>query len=168
MKTQNVLKNGSLLILGLFITSMVWSNNMITAGNDQETVTETSVITETGIHMNSIEPGNEHSAIVMVNTANPSGGTFYNFPDPFTNSTSVVYEITQPTHVKLMIYQGQTLVTILVDEYKVAGRYTVELDTRGLPAGEYIGFLVTNYGTFLESMTKKANIAHGSGEDDDQ
>jgi hypothetical protein len=159
MKTQNVLKNGSLLILGLFITSMVWSNNMIVKVSDQETLVENTEVKE-------VEK--EPSALIIVDESNTSGGDFYNFPDPFTSNTTVVFEIKQTTHVKLMIYVGQNLITTLVDEVKSAGTYTVEWNAGFLPAGEYVGFLVTNYGSFLESMTKKANIAIGSGEEDDQ
>ena len=53
-----------------------------------------------------------------------------NYPNPFSNNTTIPYRLARPTKVKLKIYNvlGETITT-LVDQYQQAGDYSVEWDT---------------------------------------
>ncbi|MBD3217818.1 MAG: T9SS type A sorting domain-containing protein, partial [candidate division Zixibacteria bacterium] len=54
-----------------------------------------------------------------------------NFPNPFNATTQITYKLTRGSNVSLEIYNtmGQKVRT-LVDEYRDAGRYTVEWDSK--------------------------------------
>ncbi len=75
----------------------------------------------------------------MFNPADP----FQNYPNPFNPSTTIEYIVHNPSHVKLHIYNSMgQLIKILVDEFKINGKYSVKwdgMDTCGIavPAGTY-------------------------------
>jgi hypothetical protein len=62
-----------------------------------------------------------------------------NYPNPFNPSTQIAYQIPAASHVRLALYDllGRE-VTLLVDEQKAAGRYTVQLNAAGLASGPYV------------------------------
>lgn len=77
-----------------------------------------------------------------------------NYPNPFNPTTVMEFEIAQPAKVSLKIYNilGQ-LVTILVDEEKPAGTYTVYWDgndKNGDPVSSGIYFYKLDAGDFTE------------------
>ena len=66
-----------------------------------------------------------------------------NRPNPFTNFTTIVYEIPYQYHVQLNIYSltGRR-VAVLVDERQIRGRYSVEWHPQGIAAGMYFYELI--------------------------
>ena len=66
------------------------------------------------------------------------------FPNPFTNTTSVKWKLTEPCYVsvKILNLTGETI-TQLANEYQKAGEHSAEFDASGLPAGVYFCQLVT-------------------------
>lgn len=62
-----------------------------------------------------------------------------NYPNPFNPTTTVEYQITNNGNVSLKIFDilGQEVAT-LVDEYKLAGYYSVTFNGSKLPSGIYI------------------------------
>jgi len=64
---------------------------------------------------------------------------FSNYPNPFNPITTIKYEIANSDLVQLNIYNliGEK-VAILVNDYKVAGNYSVELNGSNLPSGVYV------------------------------
>jgi hypothetical protein len=62
-----------------------------------------------------------------------------NYPNPFNPSTRIQYSITEPTNVKLSVYNllGQEVVE-LVNNYRNVGTYEVNFDASNLPSGVYI------------------------------
>ncbi len=62
-----------------------------------------------------------------------------NYPNPFNPGTIIRYDVPEPTHVTLEIFNslGQ-LVAILVDRDKSPGSYEVAFDGTGLPSGVYV------------------------------
>lgn len=64
---------------------------------------------------------------------------FSNYPNPFNPITTIKYEIANPDLVQLNIYNliGEK-VAILVNDYKVAGNYSIEFDGSNLPSGVYV------------------------------
>ncbi len=64
---------------------------------------------------------------------------FQNYPNPFNPSTTIKYGIPQSSHVKIILYDilGRE-VTILVNEVKNAGYYTVKFNASSLASGVYL------------------------------
>ena len=61
-----------------------------------------------------------------------------NYPNPFNPSTTIAYQLPEPGHVELVIYnmEGQKVVT-LVSERQPAGSYTYEWHAGALASGVY-------------------------------
>lgn len=84
-----------------------------------------------------------HASRRTVSTENPSGVTEFalasNYPNPFTSSTRISYEIAQPVHVRLVVYNvlGQEI-TILTDQLHDTGRYELDFVGNGLASGVYL------------------------------
>jgi serine protease AprX len=59
-------------------------------------------------------------------------------PNPFTDLTTLEYELDQPGQVTIFIFnsQGQQ-VEVLVNNYQDKGQYMVQWNAEGLPAGVY-------------------------------
>jgi flagellar hook assembly protein FlgD len=60
------------------------------------------------------------------------------FPNPFSSSTMIEYEIENTATVNLSVYNhlGQR-VAVLLNERQGAGKHTVAWDAKGLPEGIY-------------------------------
>ena len=73
-----------------------------------------------------------------------------NYPNPFTGSTSIAFELREPAHVRLAIYNalGQQ-VSVLIDSIRERATHTVDFSAVQLPSGVYYvqldagGFRVT-------------------------
>jgi hypothetical protein len=65
----------------------------------------------------------------IVTPENPMGFSIYNFPNPFQNTTEIVYTIPEQGHVKLVLTNlfGEELGT-LVNADQTTGRYTIRID----------------------------------------
>ncbi len=64
---------------------------------------------------------------------------FQNYPNPFNPSTTIKYNIKEPSPISLKVYNilGSEIRT-LVNEYKKAGSYSVNFNASDLPSGCYI------------------------------
>ena len=68
-----------------------------------------------------------------------------NSPNPFTQFTSIRYELFEPTHVKLSVYDHLGIeIIVLTDSFKQPGKYTVRIDTSKLPGCIYFYTLKSN------------------------
>ena len=61
-----------------------------------------------------------------------------NYPNPFSQTTSIPYTLNNPGHVKLTVYDvlGRS-VAVLVDGQKGEGVHTIQWDAATLPSGLY-------------------------------
>ncbi len=61
-----------------------------------------------------------------------------NYPNPFNPDTKILFDIAEGSYVRLTIYDilGREVIT-LVDEYKSAGKYSVNFNARNLTSGVY-------------------------------
>ncbi len=68
----------------------------------------------------------------------PSFSLDQNFPNPFNPSTKISYSIPEASNVQLIIYDilGRE-VEIPVEEYKTAGKYSIDFNAGDLPSGIY-------------------------------
>ena len=62
-----------------------------------------------------------------------------NYPNPFNPATTIVYNVPDPSDVRVLVYNllGKT-VAVLVDEHHAAGRYETVFDASGLASGVYL------------------------------
>ncbi|HAC14670.1 MAG TPA: hypothetical protein DCE78_01815 [Bacteroidetes bacterium] len=62
-----------------------------------------------------------------------------NYPNPFNPTTTIPFDVAEPTHVKLVVYDllGREVIT-LVNEQKSTGSYTVAFNSGRLSSGVYI------------------------------
>lgn len=67
---------------------------------------------------------------------------FTPFPNPFSDQTTLEYDLTESQHVRIAIFSplGQLLFT-LADEWQQAGRHSLPLDMNGFASGAYIARL---------------------------
>lgn len=74
-----------------------------------------------------------------------------NIPNPFTENTSITYQLPYETHVRLAVYNqlGQQ-VAVLMDGIQTEGTKTVNLNANNLPAGFY--FCRMQAGDFYETV----------------
>ncbi|MEM8486871.1 MAG: T9SS type A sorting domain-containing protein [Bacteroidota bacterium] len=76
-----------------------------------------------------------------------------NFPNPFTQSTTLRYSLPQAMQVRLAVYDmlGRE-VAILVDAQQEAGAYTAAFDAGDLPAGIYLARIDLDFLRFTKRM----------------
>ena len=77
-----------------------------------------------------------------------------NFPNPFSQSTTLRYSLPQSMQVRLAVYDilGREI-ALLVEGRQDAGIYTLEFDGSSLPAGIYLARIELDYLTFTKRMT---------------
>jgi hypothetical protein len=76
-----------------------------------------------------------------------------NYPNPFNPSTSIEFSLPQAGKINLSIYNsiGQRVIT-LVDGYRSAGTYKVNLNAENLASGWYVYQLITKSSTISRKM----------------
>ena len=87
----------------------------------------------------------------VVMEANPTEYTLANaYPNPFNPSTTISYELPEPTRVQLSVFDmlGRE-VAVLVDGEKAAGRHAVRFNAEGLTSGIYVYRI--HAGTFTQT-----------------
>ena len=70
---------------------------------------------------------------------------YQNYPNPFNPSTVIKYEIPEPSHVSLIIYNVLGIqIEMLLDEYQNSGIHSVIFNARKYSSGVYFYMLKTN------------------------
>jgi len=79
-----------------------------------------------------------------------------NYPNPFNPVTKINYDLPKDSRVKLVIYDilGREIKTLLNNEIKTAGRYTVEFNGSNLASGVYFARILVNDGKDFMSVKK--------------
>lgn len=88
---------------------------------------------DSGASLTDDPDGGEETSALMDHALRPC------FPNPFNASTTLSYNLTAPSRVRLTVYDicGR-IVTTLVDGHREAGVHGVTFEASGLPAGLYI------------------------------
>lgn len=74
-------------------------------------------------------------------------GTYeiYNYPNPFNPQTEIYYSLTEPSFVKLKIYDiNGKEISMPVNSYQKNGSYKIKFDASGLPSGVYFYSISSN------------------------
>lgn len=76
-----------------------------------------------------------------------------NYPNPFTTSTDIRFDLPEAQPVRLVVYDvlGRA-VQVLLDAARGAGRHTVVFEAGDLPSGLYVYRLDTPGGSFTGAM----------------
>ena len=83
----------------------------------------------------------------------PSADLVGNFPNPFTVSTTITYDVHEATSVSLTVWNlTGNRVARLVDDTQAPGRYEREFMAKGLPSGTYFVRMETPGGTQSHQM----------------
>jgi hypothetical protein len=79
-----------------------------------------------------------------------------NYPNPFNPVTKINYDLPKNSRVKLVIYDilGREIKTLLNNEIKTAGRYTVEFNGSNLASGVYFARILVNDGKDFMAVKK--------------
>jgi hypothetical protein len=82
-----------------------------------------------------------------------SAASLYNYPNPFSEITTITYTVTENSDVELTIYNilGEEI-AVLVNEMKTRGTYNVEFDGSGLARNIYFCSLKINNETITRRM----------------
>jgi len=74
---------------------------------------------------------------------------YQNYPNPFNATTTISYEITIGSNIKLTLYdiQGKKI-QVLLNDFKAPGHYKVEWNAGEIPSGIYLYQIQTNQGSF--------------------
>jgi len=76
-----------------------------------------------------------------------------NYPNPFKNTTNIVYDLAANTSVDLVLFdQTGRMVDILVRKKQIAGHYQFEYNGSSLDSGIYTLRLATNEGVYIARM----------------
>ncbi len=80
-------------------------------------------------------------------------GIGHNYPDPFTDITSIAYLVPSSSHVRLIVFNalGRQILT-LVNELREAGEYSVTFDGSHLPSGVYYYRLEIGHASATSTM----------------
>jgi len=79
-----------------------------------------------------------------------------NYPNPFTNSTWLTYDLAQDGPVRISIVDARGAeVAVALDQFQNAGPHIVSLDTKALAPGVYFAILRTPEGSRILPMTKE-------------
>ena len=91
---------------------------------------------------------------VQVNSIPTNFNLSQNYPNPFNPTTQIAFSITQPSMVKLTVYNilGQ-VVENLINEFRNAGTYNVTWNAQNLPSGIYIYSLQAGSQSVVKKMT---------------
>jgi len=75
-------------------------------------------------------------------------------PNPFSNSTTIEYELMQASNVQITIYNHLSKQVEMIEQKQSAGKQQVVWNAEGLPAGIYHCVFKTEYGTQTLKMIK--------------
>lgn len=98
------------------------------------------ILTKSLAPENSVVADSAMQQLALETNAVPASfGLGQNFPNPFNPTTQINYQLPEPAHVSLKIYDilGR-LVTTLVDDMNQAGYYSVSFDGSKLASGVYL------------------------------
>lgn len=91
--------------------------------------------------------------VELFNGFTPHSFSLINYPNPFNATTTIKYELSSPSHVKIDAFDlsGRKLLNLL-DRYQSAGTYTIKLDGAFLSSGVYLIRLKTDQKTIVKKI----------------
>ncbi len=85
---------------------------------------------------------------------------YQNYPNPFNPSTKIAFDLPQDAKVKLVIYDilGRQIKTLVDNELRTAGKYTIEFNGSHLASGIYFYRLQVEGGKKFTAVKKMVLI----------
>lgn len=77
-----------------------------------------------------------------------------NYPNPFNPSTNISFGLAKPSKVSLKVFNmlGQEVATLLSNEFRASGYYSINFDASSLSSGTYIYSISTEEGSITKKM----------------
>ena len=140
----NVAENGSLVTLKLKTTESFTAGesfDLALTYNPLNELADGNFNVVEGASLKVAQVGN--STVGIHENSKNQGLTFSNYPNPFSNSTTIAYNLPVDGKVSIIVYDqlGQS-VTTLVDATQRAGQYSVKLEGKKLIPGIYVAKLM--------------------------
>ena len=80
---------------------------------------------------------------------------YQNFPNPFTNITTIRYEVADKAPVKIMVYNATGIqVAVLANEIKQPGSYQIQWNAGNIPSGSYYYTVIIGDNVTTKQMHK--------------
>jgi hypothetical protein len=76
------------------------------------------------------------------------------FPNPFSTTTTIEYELTKPSTVQITIYNHLGKQVELIEQHQPQSKQQITWNAEGLPGGVYFCVIKTNKRTFTTKMIK--------------
>jgi hypothetical protein len=138
----------SLTVAGNYNKTAIYKINAYNEFSESQYTNEANI----NISLYPAKHGIDSNDIILNNT---DISYLQNYPNPFNPATTIMYSLTSPNFVKIIITNtlGQNLVT-LVESYQSEGLHSVNFHAFGLPSGIYF-YTLRSSGT---SITKKMSL----------
>ncbi|MDP4266403.1 MAG: two-component regulator propeller domain-containing protein [Bacteroidota bacterium] len=110
--------------------------------------------TSGGVYVKKQNNQNNKSADLVVSTVNKSYYLGQNYPNPFSNMTSIEYQLAKPANVLLIVRDilGNEVAT-LINSFQGEGFHKIDINTEKLSSGIYFYTLSTGEFTDTKKMT---------------
>jgi hypothetical protein len=139
MKTYAVLI-AALLCAGFLLTSCQKDNSLAPASNYENAITDQKEVGKIDP-----KPVNDQTMLDPIN----------NYPDPFTDKTTLEFNVWQATKVSLIIYdEAGNRVELLVAQFLPEGIYRQVWDSKNARPGTYVAVLRVGKSEIKEVLTK--------------
>ena len=107
------------------------------------------------LEMRDINGKSVYSDTVKVEVKPNRNMAYQNVPNPFADNTTITYEVTEKTLVKIVISDGTGMpVKLLVNEVKEPGTYQVQWNAGNLPSGNYLYTIIAGNNVTTKRMLK--------------
>ncbi len=139
-----------------FAIAIVWARGKDHLDSVTELKKQVVITRDVGVAL--LSTSNDYAVATPVEdpaaqSENNKPGIDQNFPNPFSNSTTLRYSLSKTMQVRLAVYDvlGREVV-LLVDAQQRAGTHTVEFDAGNLPPGTYLARIELDHLRFTKRM----------------
>ena len=96
-----------------------------------------------------------YSDIINVELKANKNVVYQNVPNPFTNITTIRYEVADKALVKIMVYNAAGIqVAVLANEIKQPGSYQIQWNAENIPSGNYFYTVIIGDNVTTKKMLK--------------
>ena len=148
MKTKNVIRRMMLITLATLIVTFTWASEEKNTAEDTNTPE-----VEIKFTIDDDKPTGYLSR-------DPGIDDISNYPEPFSSSTVIEYNLAEAGYVTMVIYYQNRSIEVFARDYQNQGSHRVNFDASNLPPGEYTCVLALDGILRYETMIKKSTFSH--------